>query len=202
MAHVAQNITMFPTIVSLFNYVADNELIDAIKNEALVDEKFPHLARQSVNINLHKEKHYKQLTDKILETTKEVCDLYCYKYDAMEITNLWVNFSVKGAMHNPHSHSNNVFSGVWYPFAETSNTPIIFHDPRPSIGVLAPNVSDYNLYNSSINKVIPKKNMGLIFPSWLTHFVPPSAGDRTSLSWNIILRGEYGVPNSLQNARI
>jgi uncharacterized protein (TIGR02466 family) len=202
MAHVAQNISMFPTVVSAFNYVADSQLVNAIRNEQLVDEKYPYLARQSINIELQKEDQFQSLVDKILETTKEVCALYNYKYDSLEITNLWINFSKKGAMHNPHSHSNNVFSGVWYPFEEDSNTPIIFQDPRPSIGVLCPDIDGYNMYNSSLYQILPKKSMGLIFPSWLTHYVPPSANDRTSLSWNIILRGQYGVPNTLQNSRI
>jgi len=202
MANVTQNISMFPTMVSVFNYVADSQLTNAINNEELVEEKFPYLARQSINNNLQKEKQFKQLANKILETTNEVCQLYSYEYDSLEITNLWINFSKKGAMHNPHNHSNNVFSGVWYPFEETSNTPIIFQDPRPSIGVLCPNINDHTVYNSSLYKVLPAKSMGLIFPSWLTHYVPPSISDRTSLSWNIILRGEYGVPNTLQNAQI
>ena len=29
---------------------------------------------------------------------------------------MWINYSQKGDMHNPHNHSNNIFSGVWYPF--------------------------------------------------------------------------------------
>ena len=44
--------------------------------------------------------------------------------------------------------------------------------------------------------------MGLIFPSWLEHYVPPALNTRISLSWNILLRGEYGNPDILQNAYI
>ena len=44
--------------------------------------------------------------------------------------------------------------------------------------------------------------MGLIFPSWLMHFVPPVVSPRISISWNVLLRGEYGEPNTLQNAHI
>ena len=47
-----------------------------------------------------------------------------------------------------------------------------------------------------------KKNMGLIFPAWLMHFVPPVVSSRISISWNVLLRGKYGEPNTLQNAHI
>ena len=48
----------------------------------------------------------------------------------------------------------------------------------------------------------PTKGMGLIFPSWLMHFVPPALDNRVSVSWNILLRGEYGNPADKQNAHI
>ena len=45
---------------------------------------------------------------------------------------------------------------------------------------------------------------GLIFPSWLQHWVPPTQckRGRISLSWNIILRGDYGDTGTFQNAYI
>ena len=82
-------------------------------------------------------------------------------YDSLEITNLWVNFASKGTTHNPHTHSNNLFSGVWYPFENTSQTPIMFQDPRPAAGVLLPNVKRHNKYTGSIISMQPKKGMGL-----------------------------------------
>ena len=43
---------------------------------------------------------------------------------------------------------------------------------------------------------------GYIFPSWLSHWVPTTEDKRISVSWNILVRGEYGEPNTLQNAHI
>ena len=78
----------------------------------------------------------------------------------------------------------------------------MFQDPRPAAGVLLPNVKRHNKYTGSIISKKKKKGMGLFFPSWLSHYVPPSLENRISLSWNIILRGDYGEPNALQNAHI
>ena len=91
---------------------------------------------QSKDNNLHRKKEFEGF-EKMLETTKEVCQLYGYKYEKLEITNLWINFSEKSS-HNPHTHSNNIFSGVWYPFKNTSQTPIIFIDPRPQTNIGQP----------------------------------------------------------------
>ena len=84
---------------------------------------------------LQEKKEYQPLVKTILDNTKEICKMYEYEYEKLEITNMWINYSQKGDMHNPHTHSNNTFSGVWYPFHSKSQTPILFQDPRPSSGV-------------------------------------------------------------------
>ena len=45
-------------------------------------------------------------------------------------------------------------------------------------------------------------DIALFFPSWLMHWVPPTSEERVSIAWNIIVRGEYGEPHTLQNAYI
>ena len=45
-------------------------------------------------------------------------------------------------------------------------------------------------------------DIALFFPSWLMHWVPPTSEERVSVSWNILVRGEYGEPHTLQNAYI
>ena len=43
---------------------------------------------------------------------------------------------------------------------------------------------------------------GVVFPAWLQHWVPETRDERISIAWNILVRGEYGEPNTLQNANI
>ena len=33
---------------------------------------------------------------------------------------MWLNISKKNVSFPPHTHSNNIFSGVWYPFEDIS----------------------------------------------------------------------------------
>ena len=116
MVNVIKNHTLFPTIINEFEYIADDNLtFNAIKNENL-ETKSNNLSSRSINNNLQKKKEYKPLVNKILNTiSKEICELYEYEYKSIEITGLWINISKTGILHSPHTHSNNIFSGVWYP---------------------------------------------------------------------------------------
>ena len=200
MANVIKNHTLFPTIVNEFEYVADENLLNAIKNEELFPPSNRYSSR-SMNNNLQKEKKYKPLVDKILSTTKEVCEIYEYEYESLEITSLWINIAKTGDFHSPHTHSNNIFSGVWYPMI-CEETPIIFSDPRTQNDNWSPRRKKTNDYTANMTAFPNKKNLGLIFPSWLMHYVPPATGNRVSMSWNVLVRGNYGEPDTLQNAHI
>ena len=92
-------------------------------------------------------------------------------------------------------------SGVYYLEAEDGAAPIQFFDPRPQAKVLRPR-NKTSWQNCSMIQFDAVNGVGYIFPSWLQHWVPPTNGERISISWNIILRGEYGEPGTLQNAYI
>ena len=47
-----------------------------------------------------------------------------------------------------------------------------------------------------------QKGIGLIFPSWLQHWVPETLDERISIAWNVLVRGEHGEAHALQNAII
>ena len=161
MTHITKNNTLFPTVISEFEYIADEHLIDAIQNEDLIDNKVIYHTRASKDNELHKKNEYKDLVNKILETTKEVCHLYDYEYKSLEITNLWINISQKGDCHSPHTHSNNIFSGVWYPFSGKYATPIMFSDPRPTQGHFLPK-GKINEYTTTLMSFQHKKFKGVM----------------------------------------
>ncbi len=111
---------------------------------------------------------------------------------------MWLNVSKDKTYHFPHTHSNNNFAGVWYPFDQHS--PLIFIDPRIQKNVWVPRLKNNSHLTASQVAFTNKKNMGLIFPAWLQHYVPPANVSRTSISWNVLIRGEYGEQNTLQNS--
>ena len=59
-----------------------------------------------------------------------------------------------------------------------------------------------NWQNGSMLQFDSEQGTGLIFPSWLQHWVPETKDERISIAWNAIVRGKYGEPNTLQNATI
>tara|TARA_X000000368_G_scaffold404214_1_gene380010 strand:- start:568 stop:1149 length:582 start_codon:yes stop_codon:yes gene_type:complete len=185
---------IFPTIVSEFKYDIGSEEHSIVLKELRSSETKMILQTKD---NLHTK--LPLFKKKIFETTEKVCREFKFLYNTLEITGMWANKLKKGDSHPPHTHSNNVFSGVY--FLE-QGSPIQFFDPRPQASVLHPNLEYTTFDNSSMMQFNSQKGIGLIFPSWLQHWVPTTNKDRISISWNIILRGDYGQPHTLQNSHI
>ena len=185
---------LFPTIVSEFEYNMSSDEHGVVLKELRSSETKVILQTQD---DLHKK--LPSFKRKVFEVTEKICRESKYRYDTLEVTGMWANMLKKGDSHPPHTHSNNVFSGVYY---LEDGAPIQFFDPRPQASVLHPNLEYTTFDNSSMVQFNSQKGMGLIFPSWLQHWVPPTEKDRISISWNIILRGDYGQPHTLQNSHI
>ena len=185
---------LFPTIVSEFEYNMSSDEHGVVLKELRSSERKVILQTKD---DLHKK--LPSFKRKVFEVTEKICRESKYRYDTLEVTGMWANMLKKGDSHPPHTHSNNVFSGVYY---LEDGAPIQFFDPRPQASVLHPNLEYTTFDNSSMIQFNSQKGMGLIFPSWLQHWVPPTEKDRISISWNILLRGDYGQPNTLQNSHI
>ena len=188
----------FPTTVGGFSYYPDKiEMKDMIDN--IMARKKNH--GYHTTDDLHTVPYFNNLKEEILNVSKTYMEDSQYKYDKLEITGMWGNCSEIGNVHPPHSHSNNLLSGVYY-LKGKETSAIHFFDPRPQADILKPRTSQLNIENSSMTAFHPKEGTGYIFPSWLEHWVPPTKNERISISWNIILRGDYGMPGTLQNANI
>ena len=185
---------LFPTILSQFEYNMGSDEHGVVLKEL-------RLSKTRMIIQTEDDLHKKlpSFKRKVFEITEKICRESKYRYDTLEITGMWANMLKKGDSHPPHTHSNNVFSGVYY---LEDGAPIQFFDPRPQASVLHPNLEYTTFDNSSMVQFNSQKGMGLIFPSWLQHWVPTTEKDRISISWNIILRGDYGQPHTLQNSHI
>ena len=189
---------VFPTIIDEFQYDMDYDEYKFVINE--LDEMESHektslIIQTTDNLS----KHIPKFTKKIYNITEQICKRYEYLYDRLEFTGMWANKLVEGDIHPPHTHSNNIFSGVYY---LEGGSQIQFFDPRPQASVLHPNTTEDNFNNTSMLGFTSDKGVGLIFPSWLQHWVIRTDKTRISISWNVILRGDYGKPNTLQNSHI
>ena len=156
--------------------------------------------RYHTDDDLHQLPDFTKLRENIYDATKQYLNNLEYEYDKIEITGMWGN-ALLGACHAPHTHSNNILSGVYYLKSSKNSSPIQFFDPRPQANVLRPR-NEPIWENSSMLQFNSVTGMGFIFPAWLMHWVPPTQDERISISWNILVRGNYGEANTLQNAYI
>ena len=146
---------------------------------------------------------FSNLTRTITDVSKHILDEQGYMGE-IEITNMWGNILRPQSQraHPPHTHSNNFLSGVFYLKTSSETSPIQFFDPRPQANVLKPRKKEFNLLNSDMAQFNSETGYGVVFPSWLQHWVPETKDERVSIAWNALVRGEYGEPNTLQNATI
>ena len=188
--------TIFPTMLIEFMFDMDKNERDTVIKELDSIKKKPG----EINIQTKGEldKRIPKFASMIGGISEKMCENLNYKYESMEMTGMWANKLVKGEVHPPHNHSNNILSGGYY---LEGGSPIQFFDPRPQASVFKPrNTPNWN--NSSMIQFNSVEGKGFIFPSWLMHWVPPTDEERVSVSWNVIVRGDYGEPNTLQNAHI
>ena len=189
--------SLFPTIINSFEFDMDekeyNLVINKLNNIEKSREELIIQTTDNLFIDIPK------FANSIGIITEKICEDLNYKYESIEMTGMWANKLIKGEVHPPHTHSNNIFSGVYY---LEGGSQIQFFDPRPQASVFQTNVTKVTQSNASMLAFDYQKGAGLIFPSWLTHWVPVTDKTRISISWNILLRGDYGQPGTLQNSHI
>ena len=189
--------SLFPTIINSFEFDMDekeyNLVINKLNNIEKSREELIIQTPDNLFIDIPK------FANSIGIITEKICEDLNYKYESIEMTGMWANKLIKGEVHPPHTHSNNIFSGVYY---LEGGSQIQFFDPRPQASVLQIDVTKVTQSNASMLAFDSQKGAGLIFPSWLTHWVPVTDKTRISISWNILLRGDYGQPGTLQNSHI
>ena len=192
---------LFPTVVHQFTL--DISSLDKKQMISYINKgKLKPNGMKQTEDDIHKISYFKNFKDEIITLNKIILDKLEYEYEDILITSMWGNLLFPSQTHSPHTHSNNFLSGVFYLQGDEISSPIEFFDPRPQAGVLSPRIKKGIMENSNMIAFLPKENMGLVFPSWLQHWVRPTGSERISLSWNILVKGHYGAPNTLQNAYI
>ena len=199
----------FPTCLYRFKHDFEknehNQMVKHIEDNSLIEKnnQLIKITGSQPQNELHKTDTFANLTKTITEVTKTILEEQEYMGE-VEITNMWGNILRPQSQraHAPHSHSNNFLSGVFYLKTSSDTSPIQFFDPRPQSSVLKPRKSGFNKLNSDMAQFESETGWGVVFPSWLVHWVPETKDERISIAWNVIVRGEYGEPNTLQNAHI
>ncbi len=152
--------------------------------------------------NLHLDPVFEPLLTHIRAAITSHLQHMRYDLDGWDFTGMWANLLVDGDFHPPHAHANNLLSGAYYvcsPAPEASGIRFL----SPNRGALSPKLTEFVHQNSGVWNFPAEEGTGLIFPSWLQHYVPQvRGGERISIAWNVMAKGSLDVPESLEYSRI
>ena len=117
--------------------------------------------------------------------------------DEVVITQSWLNKNTKGQFHTEHYHPNSIISGVWYPKINEQSPPIKFI--KGGQRDIEFNIRECTNFNTRAFDMFLQAGDLVLFPSHLSHLVPPNSSDeeRISLSFNTWCKGSMGGKNQL-----
>ena len=189
--------TLFPSTVCFFELGRDltkKEMSFIMKQKQKPNEG----NKTSINSTLLKSKTLKGLNSFIEGSFKEYATniLRIKNNVTLDITQSWANFTKKGEFHHKHNHSNSFLSGVFYVKAKEDTDKIIFF--KEGYNQISLETQDFNVHNSDSWFFTVKSNQLAVFPSSLTHMVPPTdTEERVSLSCNTFPKGIIGDSGKL-----
>ena len=144
----------------------------------------------------------KILLNKFKQVAKEN---FGYTNDFIISTSWITQLKEKGEVVHPHCHKNSFYSGVYYFDEYEDNEGGELEIMTPLFNHFDFNVmpTDWNLYTGRSMKFSPKKNLLILFPSYLFHQVLSYEGTsiRKSLAFNIVPIGFYGDGDSSVNTK-
>ena len=193
---------IFPTHLFLINdfYKSDMTTMKKYISDLWVNRGYDS-NWQTNSADLHKKNEFKEFSELVISTSKEILNELKYDVEDVIITDMWANVLKSGEHHPAHTHSNNFLSGVWYLHSD-KGAGIQFHDPRPAADVIVPRKKETTVNNSSMLGYDSTANRALIFPSWLPHWVQQNKSkyNRISIAWNIQVIGQVGEHHEFQSA--
>jgi uncharacterized protein (TIGR02466 family) len=150
----------------------------------------------SENLYIFEEPELKSIKDSV----QEVLDIYAREVlcitQNIYVTQSWSLTNNSNVGMHGHSHSNSILSGSLY-YCELPTPPagMVFtrHVSYQQID-LPPDPTKRNIYNTPINRIIPKQNDIILFSSRLTHMVEPnpSSQPRHAIAFNTFVKGKLG----------
>lgn len=120
----------------------------------------------------------------------------------LRITQCWANYSKTDQWHHAHAHANSFLSGVFFAQSDPETDKINFLKNIFRQINLPP--KNFNAYNSESWWFEAVPNTLLLFPSYVTHEVPPVSVESTriSISFNTFPVGIIGSKNTLTELKL
>tara|TARA_Y100001937_G_scaffold90294_1_gene122168 strand:+ start:1207 stop:1836 length:630 start_codon:yes stop_codon:yes gene_type:complete len=146
---------------------------------------------------LHNDEYFLSLKHWSTQIANEVFERV-YNYDMtnldVEMTSMWLNKNPKGAFHTPHYHANNMLSGVYFPEGDGEDfAQLCFMRPHNMQLLPESAIKSWNSFNAYEWHCKVKKDILVLFPSYLNHYVDSNYNEkeRLSIAFDFLIRGEY-----------
>ena len=142
----------------------------------------------------------KPLADFAMHHFKEFAtNVMRYDYEELMFAQSWLTYKKPGQFHKAHTHPNTLIAGVFYYEHYEDDAAICFSKEAKSYhrSYLEPSLlEDYQQYPYSQEEIYfkPQQNNFIIFPSYVTHGVPPNMTNRVrkALGINALTKGKLG----------
>ena len=202
----AQVHAVFPTPVYIANLGHDLtlEMLDYLNNQEF-NEHNPGYGCISKNSFIMDNSIMQPLGDWVMNCMKDYAtNVMRYKYKDLVFTQSWLTKKLQNTSHKAHTHPNTLISSVFYFEIKPNDPPLCFskHIKATNRPILEPSfLEDYqdHTFSQEMYFVHPKQNDLVIFPSWVTHGVPPNPNKefRKSLGINALPKKVLGDLESI-----
>ena len=122
-----------------------------------------------------------------------------YNYKELQFSQSWLTYKKPGQFHKAHTHPNTLIAAVFYYDIQEDDAAICFSKDIKSVNrsYFEPSLlPDYQSHPYSQEEIYfkPKQNNLIIFPSYVTHGVPPNETNRIrkALGVNALTKGTLG----------
>jgi len=122
-----------------------------------------------------------------------------YRYKELQFAQSWLTYKEPGQFHKAHTHPNTLLAGVFYYDHQPGDAAICSSKVAGSQyrTYLEPSLQDdYQQHPFSQEEIYftPQRNNFIIFPSYVTHGVPPNKTNkvRKALGVNALTKGTLG----------
>lgn len=196
----AQVYTMFPTPLYVSLYEGDTtDVVEYLDSQEMHQ---PNGGYGMISKNSYIVDHpvFQDLRNFFMTCFKDFAtNIMRYKYQDLQFAQSWLTYKQPGQFHKAHTHPNTLLAGVFYYDRQPDDAAICFSKDVKSFGrpSFEPSfLDDYQQHQFSQEEIYftPQQNNFIVFPSYVTHGVPPNRTNRVrkALGVNALTTGTLG----------
>lgn len=191
---------LFPSPLYVTTYQGDTSEIVKYFNSCEMNDPLNGYGLISKNSYIIDNPICKPLADFFMFHLREFAtNIMRWNYEELQFTQSWLTYKKPGQFHRAHTHPNTLLAGVFYYDVQENDAALCFSKEVKSYNrsFLEPSLlPDYQEHPYSQEEIYfqPKQNNFIIFPSYLTHGVPPNKTNRIrkALGVNALTKGKLG----------